>query len=88
MNGGRIIAAVLKSQRVQHLFTLIGGHISPILTEAKALGIEVIDVRDEANAVFAADAVARLLLRAVNVRKNLLDSVENTTQGPSYANSF
>ncbi len=42
------------------LFTLCGGHISPILTAAKARGIRVVDVRDEATAVFAADAVARL----------------------------
>ncbi|MCA9657692.1 MAG: thiamine pyrophosphate-binding protein, partial [Myxococcales bacterium] len=40
--------------------TLCGGHISPILVGAKARGIDVIDVRHEANAVFAADAVARL----------------------------
>ena len=39
---------------------LCGGHISPILVGAKRLGIRVVDVRDEAAAVFAADAVARL----------------------------
>ena len=44
----------------QFLFTLCGGHISPILSGAKQRGIRVIDVRDEATAVFAADAVARL----------------------------
>ena len=43
-----------------HLFTLCGGHISPILTGAQARGIRVVDVRDEGNAVFAADAVARM----------------------------
>ncbi len=43
-----------------HLFTLCGGHISPILTGCQARGIKVIDVRDEGNAVFAADAVSRM----------------------------
>ena len=43
-----------------HLFTLCGGHISPILTGAEARGIRVVDVRDEGNAVFAADAVSRM----------------------------
>jgi acetolactate synthase-1/2/3 large subunit len=60
MHGGDLIARVLKNQGVEFLFTLCGGHISPILSGAKALGIRVVDVRDEANAVFAADAVARL----------------------------
>lgn len=48
------------SPGVKFLFTLVGGHISPILVSAKAQGIRVIDVRHEVNAVFAADAVARL----------------------------
>src|SRR3569832_1329605 len=59
-HGGDIIAEVLARHGVTHLFTLCGGHISPILTGAEARGLRVIDVRDEANAVFAADAVARM----------------------------
>jgi acetolactate synthase-1/2/3 large subunit len=59
-HGGDIIAEVLARHGVTHLFTLCGGHISPILTGAQARGLRVIDVRDEANAVFAADAVARM----------------------------
>lgn len=58
-HGGDIIAEVLARHGVRSLFTLCGGHISPILTGAEARGIRVVDVRDEANAVFAADAVAR-----------------------------
>jgi acetolactate synthase-1/2/3 large subunit len=60
MNGGELIAEVLDKQGVRFLFTLCGGHISPILVSAKRVGIRVVDVRHEANAVFAADAVARL----------------------------
>jgi thiamine pyrophosphate-dependent acetolactate synthase large subunit-like protein len=60
MNGGERIADVLHRQGVRTLFTLCGGHISPILVGAKKRGIRVIDVRDEKNAVFAADASARL----------------------------
>ena len=59
-HGGDLIAEVLARHGVSHLFTLCGGHISPILTGAQAKGIRVIDVRDEVNAVFAADAVARM----------------------------
>ena len=60
MNGGESIASVLRSHGVEFLFTLCGGHISPILKGAKDSGIRVVDVRHEATAVFAADAVARL----------------------------
>lgn len=60
MHGGDRIAQVLESHGVKFLFTLCGGHISPILVGAKALGIRVVDVRHEVDAVFAADAVARL----------------------------
>ncbi len=58
--GGDVVAAVLKHHGVRHIFTLCGGHISPILVACKKNGIAVIDVRHEADAVFAADAVARL----------------------------
>lgn len=60
MNGGERIAEVLERQGVRFLFTLCGGHISPILVGAKRLGIRVVDVRHEVDAVFAADAVFRL----------------------------
>jgi acetolactate synthase-1/2/3 large subunit len=60
MHGGDILAEILQRHGVRFLFTLCGGHISPILVGAKARGIRVIDVRHEATAVFAADAVSRL----------------------------
>lgn len=60
MNGGERVAAVLRAHGVPVLFTLCGGHISPILAAAKARHIRVVDTRDEATAVFAADAMARL----------------------------
>ena len=59
-DGGEIVAEVLASRGVRHLFTLCGGHISPILVGAESQGIQVVDVRDEVSAVFAADAVARM----------------------------
>lgn len=60
MNGGDLVAGALEAHGVRFLFTLCGGHISPILVGAKRRGLRVIDVRHEATAVFAADAVARL----------------------------
>jgi thiamine pyrophosphate-dependent acetolactate synthase large subunit-like protein len=60
MNGGEIIAKVLQKQGVKFLFTLCGGHVSPIFVGAENLGIRVIDTRHEVTTVFAADAVSRL----------------------------
>jgi len=60
IDGGERVARVLEAHGVPFLFTLVGGHISPILVAAKRRGIRVVDVRHEATAVFAADGVARL----------------------------
>lgn len=79
MHGGDLVAEVLRAQGVEHLFTLCGGHISPILVGAKALGIRVVDVRHEATAVFAADAVARLTGRP---------GVAAVTAGPGLTNTI
>ncbi|HYG68547.1 MAG TPA: thiamine pyrophosphate-binding protein, partial [Anaeromyxobacteraceae bacterium] len=77
-NGGAVIAAALERAGVGHLFTLCGGHISPILVECKRRGLRVVDVRDEKNAVFAADAMARLTGRP---------GVAAVTAGPGVTNA-
>jgi acetolactate synthase-like protein len=60
MNGGDRVAAVLSGHGVGEVYTLCGGHVSPILVGCRKRGIRVVDTRDEATAVFAADASARL----------------------------
>lgn len=79
MNGGEIIAKVLQKQGVKFLFTLCGGHISPIFVGAENIGIRVIDTRHEANAVFAADAVSRL---------SGVPGVAAVTAGPGLTNTI
>ena len=59
-HGGDLVAETLKAHGVKFVFTLVGGHISPILVGCEKLGIKVIDTRHEVTTVFAADAVARL----------------------------
>lgn len=54
------MAEVLRAHGVKFVFTLVGGHISPILVACEKMGIRIVDTRHEATAVFAADAVARL----------------------------
>ena len=60
VNGGELISEVLHTHSVTSVFTLCGGHISPILVGCKKRGMRVVDVRNEASAVFAADAMARM----------------------------
>uniref|UniRef100_UPI0037E870F6 2-hydroxyacyl-CoA lyase 2 n=1 Tax=Semicossyphus pulcher TaxID=241346 RepID=UPI0037E870F6 len=59
-HGGESVAEVLRAHGVKYVFTLVGGHISPILVACEKMGIRIVDTRHEATAVFAADAVARL----------------------------
>jgi len=59
-HGGELVAQVLKSHGIESIFTLPGGHVSPIIVASDNLNIKVVDVRHEATAVFAADATARL----------------------------
>lgn len=60
INGGRLIAKVLKQEGVECLFALCGGHIDPIFQGCLDEQIRVIDTRHEQAAVFMADAWARL----------------------------
>jgi acetolactate synthase-like protein len=41
------VAEVLQSHGVKFVFTLVGGHILPILVAAEALGIQIVDTRHE-----------------------------------------
>ena len=59
-DGGALVARVLAAHGVRTLFTLCGGHTAPVLIGARREGLRIIDVRHEASAVFAADALARL----------------------------
>jgi len=79
VNGGDRVAQALQAHGVRTLFTLCGGHISPILASAKARGVRIMDVRDEATAVFAADASARL---------TGLPGVAAVTAGPGITNTI
>ncbi|KAH7700507.1 Protein T26C12.1, partial [Aphelenchoides avenae] len=78
-HGGELVAEVLKAHDVREVFTLCGGHISPILVACEKLGIRIIDTRHEVTAVFAADAVARL-------RQSI--GVAAVTAGPGLTNTI
>lgn len=59
-HGGRLIARRLKAQGVSKLFTLSGGHLFSIYDGCKEEGIEIVDVRHESTAAFAAEGWAKV----------------------------
>ena len=59
VSGGHLVARALKSEGVDTIFTLCGGHIIDIYDGCVEQGIRVVDVRHEQTAAHAADGYAR-----------------------------
>jgi acetolactate synthase-1/2/3 large subunit len=59
LHGGRLVAKRLKAHGVTKLFTLSGGHIFSIYDGCRAEGIDIVDVRHEQSAAFAAEGWAK-----------------------------
>jgi acetolactate synthase I/II/III large subunit len=78
-HGGRLVAKALKSRGVTHLFTLSGGHLFSIYDGCKAEGIEIVDVRHEQSAAFAAEGFAKATRRV---------GVAALTAGPGVTNGL
>ena len=60
LHGGRLVARRLKAQGVSKLFTLSGGHLFSIYDGCRAEGIDIVDVRHEQAAGFAAEGWAKV----------------------------
>ncbi|MEE3120991.1 MAG: thiamine pyrophosphate-binding protein [SAR324 cluster bacterium] len=78
LHGGHLVAKVIKNHQINTIFTLTGGHISPILVGCHDYGIQVVDTRHEASAVFAADSFSRL---------SGLPGIAVVTAGPGVTNT-
>jgi acetolactate synthase-1/2/3 large subunit len=59
VSGGQLVAKALKSEGVDTIFTLCGGHIIDIYDGCLDEGIRIVDVRHEQVAAHAADGYAR-----------------------------
>jgi acetolactate synthase I/II/III large subunit len=59
-HGGRLVARRLKAHGVSKLFTLSGGHLFSIYDGCREEGIEIVDVRHESTAAFAAEGWAKV----------------------------
>ncbi|TMM01429.1 MAG: acetolactate synthase [Actinobacteria bacterium] len=60
LHGGRLIAKRLRAHGVSRLFTLSGGHLFSIYDGCRAEGIDIVDVRHEQSAAFAAEGWAKV----------------------------
>ena len=59
-HGGRLVARRLKAHGVSRLFTLSGGHLFSIYDGCREEGVEIVDVRHESTAAFAAEGWAKV----------------------------
>jgi acetolactate synthase-1/2/3 large subunit len=59
LHGGRLLAKRLKAHGVSKLFTLSGGHLFSIYDGCREEGIDIVDVRHEQSAAFAAEGWAK-----------------------------
>ena len=60
LHGGRLIAKRLRAHGVRTLFTLSGGHLFSIYDGCRTEGIQLVDVRHEQTAAFAAEGWAKV----------------------------
>jgi acetolactate synthase-1/2/3 large subunit len=59
LHGGRLVARRLRAHGVSKLFTLSGGHLFSIYDGCREEGIDIVDVRHEQAAAFAAEGWAK-----------------------------
>ena len=81
INGGALFGKALANEGVEKAFTLVGGHIMPILHGIRREGIEITDMRHECAAMFAAIACARASGKPVVVVTTAGPGVLNTVAG-------
>jgi acetolactate synthase-1/2/3 large subunit len=77
--GGRLAAEALVERGVEYVFTLSGGHITPIYQFLEGSPVAIFDTRHEQAAVFMAEAWARMTRKP---------AVAMVTAGPGFTNAL
>jgi acetolactate synthase-1/2/3 large subunit len=77
--GGHLVARRLQAHGITKLFTLSGGHLFSIYDGCRAQGIDIVDVRHEQTAAFAAEGWAKVTRRP---------GVAALTAGPGVTNGM
>lgn len=77
--GGKLVAETLIERGVEYLFSLSGGHITPIYQYLEGSPVTIFDTRHEQAAVFMAEAWARMTRKP---------AVAMVTAGPGFTNAL
>ncbi len=77
--GAQLVAEALSDRQVDYIFSLSGGHITPIYQYLEHTNITIFDTRHEQAAVFMAEAWGRM---------NRKPSVAMVTAGPGFTNAL
>ncbi|MCP4962081.1 MAG: thiamine pyrophosphate-binding protein [Actinomycetia bacterium] len=87
-DGGALVGAALAAGGVDKAFGLCGGHIMPALYGIRNAGLEIIDVRHECSALYAAIAYYRSTGKVAAVITTAGPGVANTAAGMMEAASM
>lgn len=88
IDGGALVGKALANEGIEKAFVLCGGHIMPIFYGMRNAGIEIIDMRHEAAAMYAATAYTRASGKAAVVVTTAGPGVGNTLAGMMEAKSL
>ena len=88
MDGGALVGKALANEGIEKAFVLCGGHIMPIFYGMRNAGIEIIDMRHECAAVYAAIAYTRASGKMAVVVTTAGPGVGNTPAGMMEAQSL
>ena len=79
ITGAQLVAQALIDRKIEHIFSLSGGHITPIYQYLEGSGVKIFDTRHEQSAVFMAEAFGKLTRTA---------GVAMVTAGPGFTNAL
>lgn len=88
VDGGALVGKALADNGVDTAFVLCGGHIMPALYGMRKAGIEIIDMRHECSALYAAIAYTRATGKIAAVLTTAGPGVGNTAAGMMEAASM
>ena len=88
IDGGALVGKALANEGVEKAFVLCGGHIMPIFYGMRNAGIEIIDMRHECAAMYAAIAYTRAAGKMAVVVTTAGPGVGNTPAGMMEAQSL
>ncbi len=79
ITGAELVAQALIKRKIEHIFSLCGGHITPIYQYLEGSDVKIFDTRHEQSALFMAEAFGKLQRKA---------GVAMVTAGPGFTNAL